>query len=158
MKQQYLEFEIVHQQISRTDDFFVVGGSSNYLKARFTFCEDWQGEEQIAVFDGGGHAYPVSIVNGECLVPWEVLRANMFFVSCRAGERITSNAVIVNVCPCGMSDDLEESLEPTPTVIDEKIAAAVEKYMKDVPSKEYVDNAIKTALAAIPIGEEMLFG
>ena len=143
MKHQYLEFQIKHQRIERTDSFFVVGGSVNYLKARFSFCEDWDGKEQIAIFTGGGHSYPVSLKDGECFVPWEVLRVKRFYVGCMAGERITSNAVAVDVCPCAVGDNLESPLEPTPTVLDEKIAKAVEQYMKDHPdeyaTKEYVD-------------------
>lgn len=133
MKHQYLEFQIKHQRIERTDSFFVVGGSVNYLKARFSFCEDWAGTEQIAIFTGGGHSYAVSLTDGECLVPWEVLRVKRFYVGCMAGERITSNAVAIDVCPCAVGDNLESPLEPTPTVLDEKIAKAVEQYMKDHP-------------------------
>lgn len=133
MKHQYLEFQIQHQRIKRTDSFFVVGGSVNYLKARFSFCEDWEGKEQIAIFTGGGHSYSVSLKDGECFVPWEVLRVKRFYVGCMAGERITSNAVAIDVCPCAVGDNLESPLEPTPTVLDEKIAKAVEQYMKDHP-------------------------
>lgn len=133
MKHQYLEFQIQHQRIKRTDSFFVVGGSVNYLKARFSFCEDWAGKEQIAIFTGGGHSYAVSLNDGECFVPWEVLLVKRFYVGCMAGERITSNAVAIDVCPCAVGDNLESPLEPTPTVLDEKIAKAVEQYMKDHP-------------------------
>ena len=129
MKQQYIEFAVEHQVIQRTDSFFVVGGSKNYLKARFSFCDDWSEEEQIAVFTGGGHAYAVGIKDGECLVPWEVLRLKRFYVGCMAGELITSNTVAVEVCPGTISDDLEKYIEPTPTFFDEKIQKAVAQYM-----------------------------
>ena len=136
MKNQYIKFSIEHQVIQRTDSFFVVGGSVNYLKARFSFCDDWSDEEQIAIFTGGGHSYAVTLTNGECVVPWEVLRLKKFYVSCMAGERITSNAVSVKVCPSGIGDELQKYLDPTPTVFDEKIKNAVEQYMKDNPVED----------------------
>ena len=136
MKNQYIKFSVEHQVIQRTDSFFVVGGSVNYLKARFSFCDDWSDEEQIAIFTGGGHSYAVTLTNGECVVPWEVLRLKKFYVSCMAGERITSNAVSVKVCPSGIGDELQKYLDPTPTVFDEKIKNAVEQYMKDNPVED----------------------
>lgn len=176
MKHQYLEFKVIHQKIQRTDSFFVVGGSVNYLKARFTFCEDWDGKEQIAIFTGGGHSYAVSLKDGECFVPWEVLRVKRFYVGCMAGERITSNAVAVDVCPCAVGDNLENPLEPTPTVLDEKIRKAVEAYMQEHPiedsdseeidlsayaTMEYVDKHIKdyTEAYAEPVeGMDVVIG
>lgn len=115
MKKQYLEFRVEHQRISRIDDFYVVGGSQRYLHARFQFCEDWEGEETYAIFSGGGHSYRQKIVDGECVVPWEVLLAKHFFVGCEAGDRITSDAAKVDVRPSGAHDG-DPSREPSPTL------------------------------------------
>lgn len=143
MKHQYIEFKISHQQITRTDDFFVVGGSKGYLRARFSFCEDWADEPyKYAIFTGNGRPYPMLIEDGECEVPWEVLRAKRFYVGCAAGLLLTSNAARIEVCPCGMADT-DPALEPTPTMFatimnmlaglevasEEEIAAAVAEYM-----------------------------
>lgn len=115
MKCGYIEFKIEHQRITRTDTFHVVGGSQNYLHARFTFCEDWSGEEAYAIFTAGGKSYRKKIVDGECCVPWEVLLHKRFYVGCEAGDRITSDAVAVDVCACGAPDSIPGK-EPSPTL------------------------------------------
>lgn len=115
MKKQHIEFRVEHQRISRIDDFYVVGGSQRYLHARFQFCEDWEGEEAYAVFSGGGKSYRQKIVDGECVVPWEVLLTKQFFVGCEAGDRITSDAARVDVRPSG-APDADPGREPSPTL------------------------------------------
>ena len=131
IQQQYIEFKVTHQRLERTDDFFVVGETKNYLKARFSFSDDWGEEIPIIIFAGDCHPYGVELVDGECLVPWEVLRCKSFLVSCMAGDRITTNAVVVPVCPTNAKDDLESPEEPTTSVLDAKIAVAVEKWLRD---------------------------
>lgn len=116
MKKQYIEFKCLHQKLERTDNFYVVGGSQKYLYAKFDFCEDWRDEEQYAVFTGGGNTFRIEIVNGECEVPWEMLLTKRFFVGCEAGQRITSNAVEVEVNICGAPEETDTPRKPTPTL------------------------------------------
>ena len=116
MPKQYIEFKCQHQRIERTDDFFVVGGSQRYLYARFDLCPDWSGLQQYAVFTGGLKTFRIPIVDGECEVPWEMLREKRFFVGCEAGQRITSNAVEVKVHPCGAPEETGTPRKPTPTL------------------------------------------
>lgn len=127
MVKQYIEFCIEHQKISRTDDFFVVDGTKNYLHARFTFCDDWQGEQPVAIFTSGDICKKMDVVDGECCVPWEVLQPGIrkFYVGCFAGSRITSNAARVDVNASAVGDP-EESLPPTPDVYDEMLKASKE--------------------------------
>ena len=166
MKQQYIEFKVSHQQITRTDDFFVVGGSQNYLKARFSFCEDWDGEQPVAVFTSGHRAYSVLIDGGECFVPWEVLQTKRFFVGCMAGARITSNAAEVAVCPCGVTEGVPAE-DPTPSIYDQilaklsglevvteaQIEAAVAEYMEGNPAG--VPIATAERLGVIRVGSNL---
>lgn len=121
MKKQYIEFKCTHQKITRTDDFFVVGGSKNYLHARFDLCEDWAGEQVMAIFEAAGKPYKRLIENGECCVPWEVLQCKNFFVSCVAGSLITSDAAEVKVSPCGAKDGTPGA-EPTPSAYEQMVS------------------------------------
>jgi len=127
IQKRYIEFKILHQVIERTDNFFVVDGSINYLHARFDFCEDWQGVQPVAVFTAGEICKKMDVVDGECLVPWEVLQPGIrkFYVGCFAGSRITSNAARVDVNASCLGDP-EESLPPTPDVYDELLKASKE--------------------------------
>jgi hypothetical protein len=94
----------------------VVGGSRNYLFAKFDFCEDWSGEQQYAVFTGDLQTFRRPIIDGECEVPWEMLLTKRFFVGCEAGQRITSNAAEVEVNPCGAPEETGTPRKPTPTL------------------------------------------
>lgn len=133
IKQQYLEFSVDHQQIQRTDDHFVVGASKNYLRARFRFSEDWDGEQPVAIFLGADEPKGQHLINGECEVPWEVLRCKWFKVCCVAGDLITTNAVTVPVHQEGAADEFETPSVPSPSVIDAKIAAAMERWAAEHP-------------------------
>lgn len=115
MIKQYIKFRIDHQRIVRTDAFYVVGGSRGYLFARFEFSEDWADEVAYAVFTINGRSYRQPIVDNECEVPWEVLNTNRFLVGCEAGDRITSDAVAVDVVPSG-APDADPGKAPTMTL------------------------------------------
>ena len=58
-----LKFTVTNQEIARTDDFAIVEGSDNYLRAQFTFeTPDWDGLVKSGVFideDGGGAYLPL---------------------------------------------------------------------------------------------------
>ena len=136
MQQQYIEFKITHQRLERIDEFFVVGETKNYLKARFSFSDDWADEDPIIIFAAGCRPFGSELVNGECDVPWEVLQHERFLVSCVAGDRITTNAVTVPVRQTNATDDLVPPSEPTPSVLDAKISVAIKKWMKDNPIGE----------------------
>lgn len=143
MQKQYIEFVINHQKIVRTDDFFVVGGTKNYLHARIKVCDDWQGEEVVAVFTTGNISKKMPVVDGECCVPWEVLQPGIrkFYVGCFAGSRITSNAALVEVNPCGVCD-AENGLAPTPDIYDQILAAANEAVAVANSVREDADNGV----------------
>ena len=141
MQKQYIEFKIEHQQIVRTDDFFVVDGTKNYLHARFNLCNDWKGEQIVAVFTAGDIRKKMEVVDGECCVPWEVLQTGIskFYVGCFAGARITSNAARVDVNPSCVGD-ADESLPPSPDVYDKILAASNEAVMTAKSIREDAEN------------------
>lgn len=141
MKKQYIEFKTEHQQITRTDDFFVVGGSKNYLHARFCFCDDWADEQVTAVFSAGGNSYTKLVVDGECCVPWEVLQHKTFFVGCMAGSLITSNAAEVKVCPCGVQPGIPSS-PPSPSAYEQMVSIMEETKLIVQSVREDADNGV----------------
>lgn len=95
---------IVTGQVIRPDqscDFSgLVPGTSGYLKAGFSFDEDWKGCEKIVEFRRYLSDDPESIrlVNDACMIPEESLTRNSFKVSVigiRPGYRIkTGNAEV----------------------------------------------------------------
>ncbi len=110
-----LNFNIQNQTITRTDNFAVVGDSKNYLKASFSFSEEWTGTI-TAVFDYGGKAYCVILSeDNTCTVPWEVIKPPHFTVSVFCGDLITANKVSVAVEKSGYCEG-KTPAEPTPDV------------------------------------------
>lgn len=72
-----LEFDVNGQKIEKSKDCDfsgIVPGSDGYLKARFTFSNDWAGTVKVAEFRTHASSEPVSvpIINNECMVPSEV--------------------------------------------------------------------------------------
>lgn len=112
---QYIDFKVQHQTITRTDNYEVVGNSENYLYARFEFCAEWDDIIPTAVFSANnGKHISVLIENGECLVPWEMLRVPEFWVGVFGGDRQTTDTARVAVKP-GVKFNAKPGVEPTPS-------------------------------------------
>lgn len=120
-----LEFSISNQLLTRLDSTTVYSGSCNYLRARFAFSDDWAGVVPVATFShpAAEGAYSVRLIQGECLVPLEVLRPGRFSVTvCGAGgqtgvSHIPTGVVTITVEESGHSLDLAPQ-EPTPSLYD----------------------------------------
>lgn len=109
-----LVFNVDHQIIRRIDDFKPVADSKNYLKAKFIFTEEWK-DDILATFGYNGKYYNLNIENGECLIPWEVIKTPYFTLSLSCGDLITSNVTSVRVFPSGVIKG-EIPGTPSPTV------------------------------------------
>ena len=110
-----LKFNIQNQIITRTDNFSVVGDSRKYLKAHFSFSEEWDGIN-TAIFKNGEDVFCVVLPDDNlCLVPWEVIKPPYFTVSVFGGDLITANIVSVAVEKSGYTEG-ETPEEPTPDV------------------------------------------
>lgn len=127
-------FNVNKQLIQRTDCEIPVANSENYLFAKFSFSEEWQGTK-TAIFNNGT-AYPVILEENRCLVPWEVITANGFSVSVFCGNRITANTAYVMVIPSGYVEG-ETPVPPSPTVYDQ-LMKAVEKKQDKLVSGENI--------------------
>lgn len=114
MKQKALDF-FVDEQFIRAPHHRVVADSRDYLTARFSFGEAWQGLTKTAVFLGAdGRAYHMLLTDDACAVPPQVLRPTQFFVSVFGGDRLTTDRVAVEVVASGFV----EGITPPPTTAD----------------------------------------
>ena len=77
----------------------IVAGTENYLRAKFTFSDEWRDCVKVASFWRGEKEHAV-LINGDgtCEIPPEVLTGATFRVSVigqKQGYRITTNKIIV---------------------------------------------------------------
>ncbi|MBE7032001.1 MAG: hypothetical protein E7401_03455 [Ruminococcaceae bacterium] len=144
-----LEFKITNQTIERIDNFEVVADSRNYLKAHFTFSDEWEGDI-TAIFGYGNEYYSVLLENGECIVPWEVIKPHGFSVSVVCGDRITADCENVKVEKSGYIEG-QTPKPPTPDVY-EQILSSVKPpfigengnwFMWNVENKMFEDSGIR---------------
>lgn len=143
-----LKFNIQNQIITRTDSFVPVGDSKNYLKATFTFSDEWMGEV-VAIFGFNGAFYHALLDdNNECIVPWEVIKPPFFTVSAFCGDLITSNVVTVRTVKSGFVDG-EVPGTPSPTVWEQyhkKYLEALEKALENIGSATVNPEDIKAVV------------
>lgn len=59
----------------------LVPGTKGYLRAAFTFDEEWNGLEKIAVFTSYGKEIPRRLINNAVMIPDEILETDSFFIS-----------------------------------------------------------------------------
>ena len=117
-----LEFLVRNQRLKLFSGGPVVADSQQYLKARFTFTEDWQGTRKYAQFRRDGEVYTCVIDEyGETEVPWEtlvgkgVVQISAFATNQQDEENklITTNPVFVKVETSGIK---ETELPKTPSL------------------------------------------
>lgn len=151
-----LTFAITNQIIKRTDHFRPAALSQNYLRAGFTFSEDWDDDaDKIAIFTTQcGRSYEVILDEAdECGVPWEVLTSpGYFFVSAYSGDRITATKASVYIEDTGYVEDPTATSDPSIDIyaqlqelIDERtseegIGAIVLQYLEDHPPEAPVQS------------------
>lgn len=97
---------IVDGQIVKLDpncDFSnLVPGTSEYLKAEFSFSPEWDGRVKVAAFWSVlGKEYPPQLLKDgrECIIPEEALKRRKFKVQVigkKDGSKLTTNRVEVN--------------------------------------------------------------
>ncbi len=123
MQQKILEF-IVDDQFIRAPHYTVVADSKDYLVARFTFSEQWQGLVKTAVFQGAdGKAYFVVLDKDTCPIPAEVIQPTRFLVSVFGGDRLTADRAMVEVAASGFTAGGVTPPKPTPDVYNQLMEA-----------------------------------
>lgn len=113
-----VEDETENQIIERTDDFEVVADSVNYLKAKFTFTEDWTGFTKLISFR---HCCTVvSTVldeNDEITIPFEVVKNPGFIfslVGIKDDVKITTNVYKIRIKESGYEEGASPDIPPIP--------------------------------------------
>ena len=117
-----IRFKVDEQTLTASYSPLIVSRSQDYLKARFTFTEDWYGTQKIAQFVRSELKYNILLdENNICLVPWELLQTEGEFSLTVWGNNlpnqdniiITTNKLIIKVSADGLDDEL---LPTDPTV------------------------------------------
>lgn len=128
-------FNINNQTLLRTDNEPLVSGSQNYIKALFTFSDEWADCAKTCSFIKGNKTYnQILDSNNSCYVPAEVLeKSGEFYVALlgtkgSTSTRITTNGVWVTVKQSGFKDG-EEPAEIIPALVD-----AVKDFTSDISS------------------------
>ena len=155
----YITFNVYKQKIKRTDTQQIVSDSRNYLHAAITFSDDdWIGIKTAVFKNGDVVKHAVLDDNNECLVPWEVIKPGILHVSVFCGDLITADTATVYINESGYEDGgIPE--DPSPTVYeqiiamlneietggipDDKIAAAVEKYLSEHPVETLTEEDVQ---------------
>lgn len=124
-----LQFTVTNQTMERTDEFTVVEGSENYLRARFTFVTpDWDGLIKTGVFiDEDGDIHPSLCADDICDVPPEWLIKQKGYVGLIGSDgttKITTRAVKINIKEKGYTT--ESADEEAQSYFDELIKAFAE--------------------------------
>lgn len=116
-----LKFTVEKFTITKTADPSPASHNIDHLQAGFTFSDEWT-EQPFAIFKGSGACIKMPIIDGVCNVPWEVMqKPGHVYVSCFAGERITSNIAQFYINASGYCEADNEH-EPTPEVYEQLIA------------------------------------
>ena len=99
-----LAFNVVGNNLRRTDTNKVVSVSRNNVTAAFEFNSEWDSvTPKVAQFANGEAYYDAFIEDGKCTVPWEVLEnEGTLTVAVSGGDLITTNAVKINVYGTGL--------------------------------------------------------
>lgn len=142
-----LRFEVTHQHINRVDTEKPVSDSKYYLYAHFDFLtDDWEGKIVTAVFTKDEHSYHVLLdASYDCLVPWEVISAGDFYVSCFASDLITVSKARVYVAQSGYVENGENTEPPTPNIYDQlieqfgELRAWTENAVKNIDGGNFTD-------------------
>lgn len=99
-----LTFNVVGNNLRRTDTNKIVSVTRNNVTATFEFNSDWDSiTPKVAQFANGEAYYDAFIEDGKCTVPWEVLEnEGTLTVAVSGGDLITTNAVKINVYGTGL--------------------------------------------------------
>lgn len=129
-----LIFSCVGQSLMRVDTDVIAANSQNFLTAHFDLDEVWENLAVTACFTYKNKSYHIPVYDGECTVPWEVIKVGEFRVSLIGIEgeedgsinRATSTEVRVRIEAGPEIDNVSNTKEPTPLVVEQLTSAVNE--------------------------------
>ena len=109
----------------------VTSGSVNIYKAAFAFDDSWDdGYTCLACFTCGPELREAVITDGQCIVPWEVLRANGYLrigvYGTKGDQRRPTIWTRESVYITPGAEQGEESNPPSPTIFDQLVQATAD--------------------------------
>ena len=122
-----LQFEIQQQSLKRTDHEFLVNKSKNIIQAHFKFSgELWEeNSEKYVIFkDSWNNKTRIHLDENSCKIPDNVLEGDFFKLAIYAGDRITTNYIIVP-----LSSTISPQKSNTPISENSNIFNSIFKYI-----------------------------
>lgn len=127
------KLNISHTNISVSNLDTLVEGNVNSIFVEFIFSAEWENLARVAVFSNGTSKVSVSLDSDRCAIPWEVLTAKgELYISIRglgkSGRFVlcTENKLLGRIEPSLAKDDLADTEEYTPQVMDILLAEMAE--------------------------------
>lgn len=116
-----VHFKIDGQHGTVKDKRILASGSKNYLNAVFDFSHEWDGLCKTAIFERNGVKKYKLLVDDECLIPWEVIKAGGFVCSVvgMLGDKVISSDVLeanINL-PINDNGDVDMKCVPFPVLV-----------------------------------------
>lgn len=112
-----MKIEVINQRIYILDQPETAEGTREYLRAEFSFSEDWSGLTKTAFFRGAdGKNHPKLLENDACKVPAEALAASGrvgVSVSGTLGETVITTDIKSFFVPATLSGGTPSDPEPT---------------------------------------------
>ena len=136
-----LQFNVVEQTVTKSNDAVLVNESVDYLSLSFSFKENsvWDDlEKKVEFYAKGTGVYDLELENDSVTVPFEVLTGDYFIFSLYGvdgGLRVTTNRMKVYLKESGFIGDGVAPSDDKRTVI-EKINDRIDSVVVDVDALE----------------------
>jgi len=111
----------------------MTSGSANVYQCRFSFSNDWNGMQRVAVFKAGAESQPVILDDtNECIIPWEVLTTHWRKLTAGVYGTKDGNVVLPTIWADmgtileGVSTDAQ-SMPPTPELWEQELGKKGDK-------------------------------
>lgn len=117
-----IHFEVTRQSVKRTDNVRLAAGAIRTIVANFDFSDNWNGLYAYCRFEGVSGIKDVRIVDGKCVIPWEVLEVPGFKMACygtaASDMMLTTEKLWVKVYPsANLIADEMLPLNETPSLL-----------------------------------------